>query len=752
MHTQRWFIFATAFFTTIAYPAASKQIAPFVSAGELNKVLNIRVTNGSDDAEEESDGHMYRGSSDLELVFDDSNQMVGLRFNRVEIPQGATITDTFVQFKTDEKSRRDASLTIQGEAIDNAPTFTSSNSNISSRRRTTAAVPWSPQAWRKVGKSGPKQQTPNLAAIIQEIVDRPGWSSGNSLVIIITGSGKRIAESYEGWPAGAPLLHVEYNVNNQDPDNQAPLAQDDNDTTFEDIPVITAVLANDSDVDGDLLMITKVTQPSRGSSEINPDETITYTPDVNINGTDRYTYRVCDNGAPPLCDTAAVTITVDPVTSPPVTTAGAFPGAEGFGAKATGGRGGRVIEVSNLNDSGPGSLRAALLATGPRIIVFRTGGTIVIKSDIELRADNSNVTVAGQTAPGGGITLRNDKDLMKNASIQLGRDVENVIIRYMRFRPGPHTQSSSNMKALNTLGKNIIVDHCSFSWATDETINTWYDARDITFQWNIISEGLDLTDIASGQCPACGPLFGDRSLNVSYHHNLTAHMNKRGPRVSGGYVDIVNNVNYNSRSTPVRFDNNADYVGIAANFVGNYFKVGSDYRWSSGVEVKIRDNSAGAVGVFLQGNIGPNRRSDTGPEDVIVDDESKAYLMGQRYDYPPITTTSAFRAYDNVLAQAGANAALGCDGTWYPRRDAVDQRVVDDVRNGTGSLIVDPSEVGGWPVLDAGTPCADRDHDGMPDVWEHRHGFDPDVPTDGPHDADRDGYTNLEEFLNGFTN
>jgi hypothetical protein len=173
-------------------------------------VLEIRVTASSDDAEERASGRVKRTSTDLELVFDKSEQTVGMRFKDINIPRGAEIADAYVQFQVDETSSRTTSLSIAGEASDNAPRFTSSKGNISSRSLTNASVAWSPAPWTTVGEAGPDQRTPNIAVIIGEIVERPGWSSGNSLVIIVTGSGKRVAESFDGVSSAAPLLHVEY--------------------------------------------------------------------------------------------------------------------------------------------------------------------------------------------------------------------------------------------------------------------------------------------------------------------------------------------------------------------------------------------------------------------------------------------------------------------------------------------------------------------------------------------------------------
>jgi len=178
--------------------------------GTQADTIEIRVEADNDDAEERSSGDISLTSTDLELVYDGSNQTVGMRFNGVTIPQGAAITNAYIQFQADETHSGTTSLTIQGQDIDNAPAFTSSSGNISSRAR-TAFVSWEPGPWTQTGQAGPDQQTPNIASIIQHIVNRQYWSNGNSLVIIITGTGERVAESYDGSPSGAPLLHVEYN-------------------------------------------------------------------------------------------------------------------------------------------------------------------------------------------------------------------------------------------------------------------------------------------------------------------------------------------------------------------------------------------------------------------------------------------------------------------------------------------------------------------------------------------------------------
>jgi len=181
---------------------------------QLSSSLDVRVASGTDDAEEKDDGRMYITSSDLELVFDYGNQVVGMRFNGIDIPQGATISRAYIQFKAEDTSTETTSLTIHGENSDNATTFGSSTWNISSRSRTNASVTWSPAAWASIGEAGIDQQTPDLRSIIQEIVNRPGWIQNNSLVIIVSGTGRRVAESYEGDQVGAPLLHIDYTSGN----------------------------------------------------------------------------------------------------------------------------------------------------------------------------------------------------------------------------------------------------------------------------------------------------------------------------------------------------------------------------------------------------------------------------------------------------------------------------------------------------------------------------------------------------------
>jgi len=416
----------------------------------------------------------------------------------------------------------------------------------------------------------------------------------------------------------------------------------------------------------------------------------------------------------------------------------AFPGAEGFGTHTPGGRGGRVMEVTTLEDGGPGSLRAAAEAEGPRLVVFRIGGTIEVKSPI--RVLHPYLTLAGQTAPGGGITLKNAPS---NLFAPLQIKTHDVVVRHLRSRPGPSGKPSENVDALTIADPerkvyNVVVDHCSFSWSLDEVVNSWYDARDITVQWCVMSEALyrstqPKTEDAGG---GKGPLFGGKGGGrVSLHHNLIAHNVGRNPMIKGEDVfDLVNNVIFIPRTVEAVVDGE---LGIPrVNFVGNTVLAPNGDGQVYGLWVL----GSRPVSLFVRGNRGPHRPNDDLDEAAIVRPANRAreQIVPRRHESPAVTSSSA-AALEDVLREAGCTR---------PVRDDADRRIVQDVRDGRARVVNDPSEVGGWPALDRGVPSADSDRDGMPDDWEKRHGFDPADPVDGARDADGDGYTNVEEFLN----
>ncbi len=420
----------------------------------------------------------------------------------------------------------------------------------------------------------------------------------------------------------------------------------------------------------------------------------------------------------------------------------AFPGAEGFGTTTPGGRGGQVLEVTNLDDDGPGSLRAAIAVPGPRTVVFRVGGTIELNSP--LRIVHPFITIAGQTAPGGGITLRNSTS---NLYAPLQVKTHDVVLRYLRFRPGPSgipppEQDGSNVDALTIADPqndvyNVVVDHCSLSWAVDEVLNIWYHAHDITVQWCIISEGLHNPPERKGAGSKGALVGGKGSTRISVHHNLLAHNAGRNPMVkAAGLVDLVNNVLFVPGSVAAVVDGELGPCHV--NLVGNTVIAPNGDGLVFGVAVL----GPRPVSLFVKGNHGPYRTRDDQPEWLFVSprNEARARLLPRPQEGVPITTTAAARACEEVLAGAGCTR---------PMRDQVDERIVADVLARRTRLIRDPAEVGGWPDLPPGTPPADSDHDGMPDPWERRYAFDPHNPRDGHEDPDGDGYTNLEEFLNG---
>lgn len=403
----------------------------------------------------------------------------------------------------------------------------------------------------------------------------------------------------------------------------------------------------------------------------------------------------------------------------------AFPGAEGYGAQTVGGRGGRVIQVTNLEDSGPGSFRAAVEAEGPRIVVFRVSGTISLQSDLVVQ--NPNITIAGQTAPGDGICLKNYKFLI---------EADEVIVRYLRIRRG--RESGQDDDAMGIAGaENVIIDHCSLSWGCDEVINTWHGSKNITVQWTIISEGLH-----HKQHGFAATLGG---VNASYHHLLIANCPGRNPSIGGNHrfqthnMDFRNSVIYNFGHRT--FDGKPSSVNV----VNNYFKPGSN----STIDVFARIDEAGVYEAiptaawFLSGNVWE------GNDDISENNKAGArgateWLVDEPTPFAPVATVSAREAYEMVLAKVGAT---------LPRRDAVDRRIIKETRTGEPTygnkgVVLDPSEVGGWPELKSAPAPDDRDRDGMPDDWETHYDLDPTSVADGSRDADGDGYTNVEEYLN----
>jgi pectate lyase len=416
----------------------------------------------------------------------------------------------------------------------------------------------------------------------------------------------------------------------------------------------------------------------------------------------------------------------------------AFPGAEGYGAMSVGGRGGRVIEVTNLNDSGSGSLRAAVETSGARIVIFRVSGTIELQKALKIKYPY--ITIAGQTAPGGRICL-------KGYNFNIAAD--HVIVRYMRFRLGDNTLQETDTVTVSS-GRNIILDHCSASWSVDETLSTDVDTNvmgNLTVQWCMITESLDCS-IHSKGCHGYGSLLrGCYNNGYSFHHNLYAHHKGRSPR-PGNYnsyttdpdgliLDFRNNVIYNWGGSYAGY--NADTTSVTKmNFVCNYYKTGPNSTNSYAYQESC---------TYCRAYFSDNWMNGICPADPwslvrfsgFTEAAKAAYMLSSPLSVAQVNTDDALTAYGLVLADAGAT---------FPERDTADVRVINEVVDGTGGIINDEDEVGGWPELASTAPPQDSDHDGMPDDWELAHCLDPSDSSDANGDRDGDGYTNIEEYIN----
>jgi hypothetical protein len=396
-----------------------------------------------------------------------------------------------------------------------------------------------------------------------------------------------------------------------------------------------------------------------------------------------------------------------------------------------------MIHVTNLADSGPGSLREAVDAPGPRIVVFDVSGTIRLTK--KLAIEEPFITIAGQTAPGDGICLR-------DATLVVGTD--HVVIRYLRCRLGDEGRGGDAVSI--GAGRHIILDHCSASWSSDEVLSSSTGEprlSDLTVQWCFITEALNPENHGYGSL-----IRGCRGARYSYHHNLYTHNRGRNPR-PGNYddrnphdedpegllLDFRNNVIYNWGGGHAGY--NADKKSVTRlNYVGNYLVPGAD---SSARGKAYEEGSTYNRGYFAGTYYGHRLPDD--PWSLVTFDgwnagQISAYKQSEPFETGPIVTQDAPAAYEAVLESGGAS---------LPRRDAVDQRIVEDVVKGTGRIIKSQSEVGGWPDLRSAAALRDSDGDGMPDVWEQQHGLNPSDAADGPRDRDGDGYTNVEDYLNG---
>ncbi|MBI3209703.1 MAG: hypothetical protein HYZ37_12495 [Candidatus Solibacter usitatus] len=423
----------------------------------------------------------------------------------------------------------------------------------------------------------------------------------------------------------------------------------------------------------------------------------------------------------------------------------AFPGAEGAGMYASGGRGGKVVRVTNLNAKGPGSFADAV-SQGNRIVVFDVSGIIDLNGG-SIKIAHPNITIAGQTAPGEGICIKGGS---------LAVFAGNVIIRHIRVRRGK-VRSGDMGDGLNIKGEeieNIIADHVSASWATDENL-TLTNARNVTAQYSISAEAMDYFN--PNQTPprhAFGSLFGSSTPGafMTVHHTIYAHNRLRNARTTGGelgppVLDFRNNVIYDAKE----LTSHTGSQPIHANWIGNYVKDGP----STGIEghdvkgVLFTFMSEVEHKLFAAGNILDGYSDRTADNWKSVRYRSSASKLRENnvratspFATPQVTTHSAQAAYETDLDLAGAI---------LPSRDLVDWRIVRDIRNGTGAVLNDETDLtpaARWPNYRSLPPPKDSDGDGIPDDWEDQFGLDKTNPADANADPDGDGYTNIEEYLN----
>lgn len=482
----------------------------------------------------------------------------------------------------------------------------------------------------------------------------------------------------------------------------------------------------------------------------------------------------------------------------------AFPGAEGFGANSLGGRGGSVIEVTNLNDSGAGSLRAAIDASGARTVVFRIGGTIVLNSHLEIR--NPFITIAGQTAPGGGIALRANPAWTGRTKL-IEVSAHDVIIRYIRVRPGKLNSGIpvGSQQAIeigdfseNVNIYNVILDHVSGSWGIDGVFQTSSTVHDVTIQWCIISEGLNDAEhdgvgtttkharalnhyVGGGSAP--GFTLNDNK-NMSVHHNLMSHVQFRVPQVSTklGMVEVIANVVYHTTTkganiNAIAHSSATEPPGASVTrWINNRFlriPTGSN----ADIAVDCGDGSSPSnpfcdIGtlVHTSGNIGATRTLTSQSEDMSLNAAERSRwrsdpTLSGAFPYPGtrVTEETSAQAVLEMISGTGAFSGQSTVGATLPTRDSVDARILSQLTTymvnpgaantvpvpggPNGGLLDDPAQVGGYPSLAAGTAPTDTDHDGIPDSWETAHGLNPNDASDRNNIAPS-GYTWIEEYLN----
>lgn len=553
---------------------------------------------------------------------------------------------------------------------------------------------------------------------------------------------------------------------------------DDSQQTDENMPVEIKIFENDTSIP--LNFSISNTNPQQGVLDIvdndtpndYSDDAILYTPNTDYFGTDYLEYTICDaNSAAENCVSARVDITineVEEIVDEIASELKAFPSANGAGAYTVGGRGGVVVHVTNLNDSGAGSFREALTMTIPRIIVFDVSGVITLQSLLSIGSSNGNVTVAGQTAPEGGITIDGHR-------IYLG-NVDQVIWRHMRFRGGitadgfGYTKNDSFTVAEGAT--NQIFDHCSFSWDGDETAD-WSSASGsgtfdkITVQRCMFGEG-EKGALFGGQSTVT---TGEMSLNNCLFYNIT----HRTPNVAGfqgtsSKIETINNVVWTIANRLTRTDGNPSW-----NHIGNYYDYGTTPIYDGRLQMST-ETDALPPSFYTSGNkyVAINTGS---PLTSTVSEMNANNKLAHKYFQPsnghaigdqvnsnyftdtqhpllgsPTTILTADQAFASIKEDVGCNARLNADGSVSDNKDVLDSGWIANVVNGTYMPRSDSSTWNVPAITSVSRPAGyDTDNDGMPDTWEIANGYNPNI-NDAAEDRDGDGYTNIEEFLNQVDN
>lgn len=492
--------------------------------------------------------------------------------------------------------------------------------------------------------------------------------------------------------------------------------------------------------------------------------------DPKLSQTPTPTPGASSSPSPSTSPTPSPSPSLSPSPTPPSTTA-SFPGAQGYGATATGGRGGKIIEVTNLNDSGDGSLRAAIESAGARIVVFKVGGIITLQN--ELNIVNPNITIAGQTAPGPGITIR----YAATANFALRISTSNVIIRYLRVRLGESNINGDSIH-VNDGSSYVIIDHSSMSWATDENLDiySWQGlpVQNITAQNSIIGQALDTGDGSAKGSLISGlksPEYWRLVSNVDLHHNVFVHNTHRNPRVVAKNVKVINNVVYNWLSRAGESERD-----VVIDWIGNYFlrgpmsSVDNDRLLFHATTSPDRSTTYRDASIYIAQNLAPDFGYTNPSQDnwgmikdhYVMDGNKRAGIptrMRRASALPnatvPITIDTPGNSMMNtLLTDAGASKRLNCDGSWANAKDPIDERLTNDITNKRGpkqgeAPATAAQASGGYTPPTSNAGCTDTDKDGMPDAWEQANTFSSTNATDGPQDADGDSWTNVEEYLNG---